>query len=98
VAADGSIYTGEFKGGKKSGKGTMWVVLALSVFLPSYLSWWFSYLVMDGVRFWKDHSKYEGEFENDLQHGEGVMTYNDGRKVTGTWRDGRHVEDAESIR
>ena len=35
--------------------------------------------------------EYEGEFLNDLAHGNGVFTYKDGTKYTGEWQnDNKH--------
>lgn len=43
---------------------------------------------VNAVYTFKDGSKYEGAFENDLFNGKGKFTYADGDTVTGTFKDG----------
>ena len=37
-------------------------------------------------------TKYVGEFRNDKRHGQGTLTYPDGTKDAGTWRNGKLVK------
>ena len=41
-----------------------------------------------GKYFWKDSSKYEGEFENDQPNGEGTFWFADGTIYKGEFKDG----------
>ena len=41
-----------------------------------------------GTYFFKDSSKYEGEFLNDLYHGNGKFTDISGKVITGIWKEG----------
>ena len=36
---------------------------------------------------------YEGEFKNNLRHGEGTYTFSDGTKVEGKWKNGVPIEN-----
>ena len=38
---------------------------------------------------WPDGKQFEGEFQNDVKHGHGVMQYPDGRFHEGNWTDGK---------
>ena len=38
---------------------------------------------------WPDGRKYEGEYRNDLKHGEGKFYYKDGQVYNGGWIDGK---------
>jgi hypothetical protein len=37
--------------------------------------------------------KFEGSFLEDLFHGEGTYTYNDGKQISGIWRRGVIIND-----
>jgi hypothetical protein len=41
--------------------------------------------------------RYEGEFQDGLMHGRGVMQYSDGRFYTGQWNYGREEGEGEMI-
>ena len=45
---------------------------------------------------WADGQRYEGAFENDARHGQGVYDYPDGSRYEGGWKAGeRHGEGIE---
>ena len=41
---------------------------------------------MEGKYIFKNGDQYEGEFENDLFHGDGVFTFNHGDKYEGQFK------------
>lgn len=89
VYDDGSVYTGNFKNGKRHGKGKMkWVSGAKNG--EEYEGEWFNdnpdgY----GVYTYADGSKYEGTFKDGKRHGKGTMTWasglRKGEKYEGEW-------------
>jgi hypothetical protein len=44
---------------------------------------------MDGKFFWSDGSFYDGQFENNNIHGNGVYEWADGRKYQGDWKNNK---------
>lgn len=70
----GAVYTGNFTGGKKSGRGMFrW---------PSGLQYTGEYVENKrhgyGVQLWPDGSRYEGDFWEDLRHGDGKHWWSSG--------------------
>ena len=70
----GAVYTGNFTGGKKSGRGMFrW---------PSGLQYTGEYVENKrhgyGVQLWPDGSRYKGDFWEDLRHGDGKHWWSSG--------------------
>ena len=38
---------------------------------------------------WADGAKYDGEFQNDMEHGRGAKTWSNGDKYEGMWKNGK---------
>lgn len=47
---------------------------------------WVDFEPISGKRIWNDGTVYEGDFKNFLQHGIGTITYPDGEKEAGRWK------------
>jgi len=41
-----------------------------------------------GTMVWADGKKYEGTWEDGMQHGQGRLTHSDGKVEEGEWEDG----------
>lgn len=52
-----------------------------------------------GIMKWDDGKIYEGEFLNDLKHGEGKLTTTDGKVYVGKWVNGKfHKVDSGKMK
>jgi len=91
VYDDGSIYTGEFKNGKRHGKGRMkWASGARKG--EEYEGEWSGDDMHGKGRYvYSDGSVYAGEFRDGKRHGQGVMSWASGPRkgavYAGDWKD-----------
>ena len=46
-------------------------------------------IIVIGIYYYNDGSRYEGDFRNDKLEGKGIMFYNDGEIYMGDWRNGK---------
>ena len=44
-----------------------------------------------GEYHWNDGRVYKGQWENEKRNGHGTLTYPDGTKKTGEWKDGKFL-------
>ncbi|MBF0274603.1 MAG: SH3 domain-containing protein [Nitrospinae bacterium] len=76
----GSKYTGQWKEGKRFGKGVFeWSDGAM------YTGEWDNVRNGMGTFVWQDGVEYTGEWKNDRMHGKGVMTWPSGKRFEGFW-------------
>ena len=38
------------------------------------------------------YKSYNGEWKNNMQNGQGTLTFSDGRKITGEWKDNLFIK------
>ena len=81
---DGSIYKGLFNEGLPHGNGKEEFYDG-SFFEGYYLNGKKKY----GIFEWKDGSKYQGDFENDLFNGKGLYIWSNNKKYDGNWKEGK---------
>ena len=81
---DGSVYKGLFHDGLPHGNGKEEFYDGTS-FEGFYLTGKKKY----GIFEWKDGSKYQGDFENDLFNGRGIYIWANNKKYDGNWKDGK---------
>lgn len=85
IAGKKDLYIGDFKAGKRFGKG---------LYVWETGDRYEGYFVDDarmgkGVFVWKNNDKYEGDFENDKRTGNGVLVLNNGDRYEGLFVDGK---------
>jgi len=51
-----------------------------------------------GLYIWADGRKYEGNFENNKQHGEGIYTSKGGESRIGIWENGIRKKWLENVK
>jgi hypothetical protein len=81
----GNVYTGEFKDGKKHGKGEYTYTNGdkyVGEFKEGKLHGQGTYTFASGA-------KYVGEFKDDKRHGQGTYTFADGAKYVGEYKDNK---------
>lgn len=81
---DGSIYSGSFYGGYPQGNGRE-TFKDGSFFEGYYLKGKKKY----GKFVWKDKNSYQGYFEKDLFHGQGIYKWGDKKMYEGNWKEGK---------
>ena len=85
ISANGDVYVGERKDGKRHGQGTFTWADG-----NKYVGEW-----KDGKKHGQgtgtlaSGSKYVGEWNDDKKHGQGTLTYASGNKYVGEWKDGK---------
>ena len=47
--------------------------------------------MMIGIFYYKNGSKYNGEWKNDKKEGKGIFYWNDGAKYDGEWKDDKRL-------
>ena len=82
---DGDIYEGEFKNGKRHGKG-IYTFADGEKHIGEFKN---DTLNGRGISFFISGNKYEGEFKNGKRHGRGVFTFANGEKYTGEYINGK---------
>ncbi|MFT5760159.1 MAG: hypothetical protein ACI9LM_004943 [Alteromonadaceae bacterium] len=82
---DGGSYTGEWRDGKRNGKG----VFTWSDGSKYTGEWRDSERDGEGFLTWANGNKYTGEWRSRKRDGYGVYTWADGSKYTGEWRRGK---------
>ena len=83
--ATGAQYAGQWKRGKRSGKGTFSYVNGNRYFGH----WKKNQRNGTGTLFSKNGDKYVGNWLDNKRNGHGVLTFAQGAKYTGTWYDGK---------
>ncbi|CAF1218516.1 unnamed protein product [Rotaria sordida] len=77
----GNRYEGEWKDGKKHGKGKMDYANGYK-----YIGDWVEDVATgEGVFIWTNGDQYEGQYQNGQRHGKGLYTYANGDKYMGDW-------------
>jgi hypothetical protein len=77
----GNKYEGEWKDGKKHGKGKM--VFANG---HSYTGDWINDMATgEGISIWTNGDRYEGQMKDGQRHGKGSYHFANGDKYTGDW-------------
>ncbi|CAF1066575.1 unnamed protein product [Rotaria sp. Silwood1] len=77
----GNRYEGEWKDGKKHGKGKMDYANGYK-----YIGDWVGDVATgEGIFMWTNDDQYEGQYQNGQRHGKGSYTYANGDKYTGGW-------------
>ncbi|CAF2670496.1 unnamed protein product [Rotaria sp. Silwood2] len=77
----GNSFEGEWKDGKKHGKGKMNYANGYT-----YTGDWVEDVATgEGVFIWTSGDQYEGQYQNGQRHGKGSYTYANGDKYTGDW-------------
>lgn len=75
-------YTGDWKDGKRHGKGTKVYYTG-----GSYTGdWQYDHQTGYGTDMYPDGSKYTGNYKKDKRHGKGTFEYSDGSKYTGDFQ------------
>ena len=84
IRKDKSRYIGEFRNGKYSGIGQE-IFPDESKFEGFFTEGEKKY----GKYEWKNGSKYEGEFKNNIFHGKGKYNWSNKKEYDGNWKDGK---------
>jgi hypothetical protein len=106
---DGSTYTGQWKDGKRNGQGTLTKTVQIKMkkypgsSFPAELVKQYPELNISTPLNAKDPidieiirtEKYEGEWQDDQYHGQGVYTSSGGETRSGTWERGRFISTSE---
>ena len=82
---NGNIYEGEYKNGKRHGKG-IYTFADGEKHIGDFKN---GSLNGRGISFFISGNKYEGEFKNGKRHGRGVFTFLNGEKYTGEYINGK---------
>jgi len=89
IFASGNEYVGEFKEGKKSGKGTM------EYNNKDFYNGEWDDDQMHGLGHYKWYTgdEYRGGFKNDKRHGKGTLILSNGEVYEATWEDGKMTNE-----
>eukprot|EP00026_Physarum_polycephalum_P003403 Phypoly_transcript_03414.p1 GENE.Phypoly_transcript_03414~~Phypoly_transcript_03414.p1 ORF type:complete len:520 (+),score=111.47 Phypoly_transcript_03414:218-1777(+) len=83
VYPDGSVYEGEWRGGKAHGRGTLLYSTG-----DRYTGEWIATQKQGQGEFvYANGDVYKGEWKADRAHGYGVLMYSNGNRYTGNWVD-----------
>ncbi|HNR87249.1 MAG TPA: hypothetical protein PKM65_02785 [Spirochaetota bacterium] len=74
-------YTGEFRNGKKHGRGTV------TLFSRTIKGAWRDDKLIHGEESYSDGFTLSGSYNEGFRSGKGVMTWRDGRRYEGEWKD-----------
>ena len=89
--ADGSLYIGEYKDGRRKGLGvwTSKYKYGKQWFVGQYEEdhYWKE---GQGAKIWSDGQKYVGEWKDNKYHGQGTFTRTDGSKYVGEFKDNNY--------
>lgn len=88
---DGSRYEGEFKDGKRHGRGA-WIRPDGTKYIGEWVN---DKPCGRGILLLPDGRKYEGGWKEGKRHGQGVEMLPDGQKRFGEWKDGKLIAERQ---
>lgn len=88
--SDGATYVGEFKNDKEHGEGTFICWNHGSKYIGEFVN---GKKQGYGTYFFPDGVKYEGMWFDGLKHGKGTLTYKDGNKLVGEFKNGKFIDN-----
>ena len=83
------VYSGNWKNGEKDGKGTYVFEKTGQKFVGTFMQG----QMIKGKWIYPNGTCFEGGFDNNKPKGQGVWSFENGNKVTGTYRQIHKVDD-----